>query len=840
MKKVKKEIVKDAFVIESSMEDIFSDRFDRYAREIIPDRALPDVRDGLKPVQRRILYAMYKDGNTSNKPYRKSAKTVGLVIGNYHPHGDSSVYEAMVRLSQNWKMRETLIDMHGNNGSIDDDPAAAMRYTEARLSPISALLLKDIDQKTVNFALNFDDTEEEPTVLPASYPNILVNGSIGVAIGYATNMPPHNLNEVVDATIYRINHPDCTLNDLMHIIKGPDFPTGGIIQGKEGIVNIYQKGQGHFVIRSKTEIVETKTVNQIHITEIPYDVIKSKLVSEIDEVRLSKDTQGILDVRDESDRSGLKIVVDIKKEYDPNTILNYLFKKTSLQISYNANMTVIVNKQPRLLGLIDLLDAYIEHRRDVTIRRCKYQLDKIEARCHILEGLMKAVSVMDEVISIIRKSKDKADSKKNLIKAFDFSEVQAEAIVTLQLYRLSNTDIVELKEEYAKLLSLMDVLKGVLSNEAILRQLLVKELKQVNTEFVRERKTEIQDDVEEIVIDKHSMMVNERVMITISRDGYLKRTSLRSYNASEAALTGIKEGDQLIGYLEVDSLDKLLLITESGNYLVVYVYELDEGKWKDIGTHISNISNVTGNEKILKGYIVKDFKTDAHIITLSEQGMIKKTAFSLLEPQRYNRLYNLMGLKKNDKVVHAEVIYEEDSLLLATKSGNSAMYQSNQVPSTSLKAQGVKAMNLAVGDLMADFTLVNSKRQHIVVINHEGSMKRLKVSDFSFSNRPVKGEGLYKKVKSHPLMVRYLLCNSMYDEIKFISDKEEIILCKDITLMNKDATFSNSIVLDNKSYLYKGIEEVKVIDIVEREENPSGNIRSEEGTPEYEILSFDV
>ena len=446
----KKEVIENVNeIISLNMEDIFASRFETYAREIIPDRSLPDARDGLKPVQRRILYAMYKDGNVYSKPTRKSAKTVGLVIGNYHPHGDSSVYEAMVRMSQSWKMREPLVEMQGNNGSIDDDPAAAMRYTEARLSQIADLLLKDIDQNTVEFAPNFDDSEQEPTVLPAAFPNLLVNGAKGMAIGYATNMPTHNLEEVTNAAIYLISHPDCTLEELMQIVKGPDFPTGGIVQGIEGIKNMYTTGQGKFIIRSRCEIVETKTCNQIVVKEIPYEVVKSELVRQIGEAQLSKDVQGIMDVRDESDRNGLRIVVDVRKENNAEMILNYLYKKTSLQVSYSANMTSIVNKRPVLLGLKEMLNAFVEHRREVTTRRCRYQLDKIEARCHILEGLIQCVSVLDEVIQIIRNSKDKADSKKNLCERFKFTERQAEAIVTLQLYRLSSTDIVELKEEYA-------------------------------------------------------------------------------------------------------------------------------------------------------------------------------------------------------------------------------------------------------------------------------------------------------------------------------------------------------------------------------------------------------
>ena len=562
----KKQLEDNTKYIPALLEDIMGDRFGRYAKYIIQERALPDARDGLKPVQRRILYAMYHDGNTWDHAYRKSAKTVGLVIGNYHPHGDTSVYDAMVRMSQDWKVRLPMIDMHGNNGSIDDDPAAAMRYTEVRLAKVTQVMEDDLDKDTVEFAPNFDDTETEPTVLPVPFPVMLVNGANGIAAGYATNMPPHNLREVVDATIFRLNNPECSLDNVMEFIQGPDFPTGGIVQGAQGIHDAFETGKGRIVVRGKAEIVDAKSIQQIVITEIPYEVVKSELVRKMDEIRINKDIDGILDVRDESDRNGLRITVDLRKEADAQMILNYFYKNTDLQIYYSYNNVTIIDKRPVQVGLLGLIDAFIDFRKEVVIRRSKYELARMEARCHVIEGLMKAVSVLDQVIAIIRASKDKADSKKNLMKEFGFDEPQAEAIVSLRLYRLSNTDIVMLRNEFAELVNKIEEIQSILDNPNVLRSVIVKELRAVREEYGDDRRTKIEDEVADITIDKTSMISNEHVAVTISRDGYVKRVSMRSYTASAGTATGLKEGDELIGVIECDTVDKLLLFTSKGNY----------------------------------------------------------------------------------------------------------------------------------------------------------------------------------------------------------------------------------------------------------------------------------
>ena len=829
-------------IYDYSLEEIMGDRFGRYCKTIIQDRAIPDVRDGLKPVQRRILFSMHKEKNTYDKPYRKSARAVGDIMGKYHPHGDSSIYDAMVRMSQYWKVKTPYIDMHGNNGSIDNDPAAAMRYTEARLSTVSALLLQDIDQETVLFTPNFDDSDHEPTVLPAQYPNLLVNGTTGISAGYATNIPPHNINEIVDATIYRIQNPKCDLNDILKIVKGPDFPTGGIVQGKAGIKDAFSTGKGRIIIRSKTEIIETKTINQLVITEIPYEVVKSNLVKQIDDIRLGKDAQGILDVRDESDRNGLRIVIDIKKEQDANLIFNYLLKKTSLQVSYTYNVVAIVNKRPVQLGLLAMLDAYISFRQEVVLNRSKYQLSKIQSRCHILDGLIKAVSIMDDIIAIIRHSSDKGDAKKRLIETYDFSEQQAEAIVTLRLYRLTSTDVYQLKEEYAQLVNQMELLKAIINDGAILNQLLIKEFKDVKNNFVMKRLTEIQDDVEEIIIDKQSMIVNERVMLTVSRDGYVKRVSLRSFNASDTTLTGIKDSDELIGFIETDILDNLLLITSGGNYLYLPIYEIDDAKWRDVGSHLNSLANING-DKIVDAYTVKTLQTEAWILTLSSKGMIKRTLLNDLNTQRFNRTYNLMSLSKDDAVVSSTIVYKDEEVILATKSGYAVRYALDQIPITSLKAKGVKAINLTVNDTMIAMASINDRTDTLVIINDKAGLKRIKIKDFNNNNRPVKGDTLFTRKKSNPVFIRYLIATQTYDELTFVNDQVEKVISKDITMMSKDSTFSNPLSLKDNWYLLSGIQEIKVIDLPldEITKNDADKKENDDNYREdYEFISLNV
>lgn len=773
------------------LEDLMADRFGKYSKYIIQDRALPDARDGLKPVQRRILYAMYKDGNTYDKGYRKSVKAVGQVIGNYHPHGESSVYDAMVRMSQPWKMRERMIDMHGNNGSMDDDPAAAMRYTEARLSKISQSLITDIEKNTVLFASNFDDTTTEPTVLPASYPNLLVNGASGIAAGYATNIPPHNLQEIIDAAIYRIYNPYCNLEDIMQIVKGPDFPTGGIVQGLEGITSAFRGGKGRVVIRSKTEFVQTRTLTQLVITELPYEVIKSNLVRKMDEIRLNKDIDGIMAVRDESDRNGLRIVVDLKKDANHELILNYFLKHTDLQIYYNYNVVAIVNKRPMQMGIIPLLDCYVEHREEVILRRTTFDLQKMDARCHILEGLIKAVSVLDEIIAIIRKSKDKGDAKKKLIARFDFSEIQAEAIVNLRLYRLSSTDIKELRNEFAQLVNQMAYLKTILEDRKVLHQVLVNELKAMANEFGSPRLTHVEDVMEEIVIDRQQMIVSEKVMVTLSRDGYLKRVSLRSYNASEHSIFGLKDGDTILGYQEVDTLDKLLVFTNQGKYCYAPVFEIEETKWKEVGNHISSVVKVGGEEKMVDAIVSDDLVSQCYVITVTKQGMIKRTLLAEYEVARYSRAMIAMKCKEKDEVIGVKLAYDNEEILLLSRNGFMVRYGISTIPLQSVKASGVKAMNLSGDDVVVDFDVFNGERNTICAISDQGGMKRIRLDQIQMTGRPARGERIVKLVKSKPIQMQEVRLVSVGDVMEYVEEKTfQHLPVKDVSYMDKSATVS--------------------------------------------------
>lgn len=777
-------------ILHDNLEDIMSDRFARYSKYIIQERALPDARDGLKPVQRRILYAMYEDGNTFNKPYRKSAKTVGNVIGNYHPHGDSSVYEAMVRLSQNWKITNPLVDMQGNNGSIDDDPAAAMRYTEARLSEISSYLLEDIDKDTVEWAPNFSDEKLEPTVLPARYPNLLTNGITGIASGYATNIPPHNLNEVVDACIYRIQHANCTLEELMQFVKGPDFPTGGIVMGLDGIKQAFQTGRGKVMVRSKVRIEQTRTIQQIVIYEIPYDVVKSQMVKKIDEIRLNKKIEGLLDVRDESDRTGLRVVIDVKKDIDTEQILNYLYKNTDLQVSYNYNMIAIVDKAPVQMSLADSLDAFIKHREDVVLKRSKFDYEQKSKRAHIVDGLIRAVSIMDEIIHLIRQSKNKADAKKNLIERFDFSEQQAEAIVTMRLYRLTNTDVKELKQEQSLLKKEMKRLHAILTDVNTLHQVLIEELEEINAKIHTPRLSEIQAKVQEIVIDKRAMVADEMVMVPITRDGYIKKVSMRSYNASNTDPTGMKDSDSVLAYGSCSTLDTLLFFTNRGTYGYLPVYEIEEGKWKDLGSHLGNYIKMDSNEKIIQAYFLRSFNPNVQVIMASQFGMIKRSRLSDFEVSRNNKSMVCMKIGSMDQVVSVTLSYSpEDSIAVVSQQGYALQYSAQEVAMMTLRTKGVKAMNLGKEDCIADVTILQADKQ-VLLVGDKAQMKRLKVEEIAQLKRPAKGNRLYKWVKSNPVYVKSIYAVEANQGFDLMSEDPIHFEAKDISLMNASATFS--------------------------------------------------
>ena len=726
------------------LEDIMGERFGRYSKYIIQERALPDARDGLKPVQRRILYAMYKDGNTHEKAYRKSAKTVGNVIGNYHPHGDTSVYDAMVRMSQDFKFREPLIGMHGNNGSIDGDPPAAMRYTEARISELSSELLKDIEKDLVEYIPNFDDTMREPTVLPAFFPNLLVNGATGISAGYATDIPPHNLGEVIDAVVYAMKNPKYNLSDLLQYIKGPDFPTSAIIQGKAEIEKAYSSGKGRIIVRSKTEIEKISGGRrQIVVSQIPYEVNKGNLVKKIDELRIEKKAPGISEVRDETDRNELRIVIELKKDANAATVLKYLLKNTELQVSYNINMVAIHNKRPVLMNLTMLIDAYILHQKNVVTNRTNFDLDRAKKRQHIVEGLIKMVSVIDEVVEIIRASQDKADSKKNLIARFGFTEEQVEAIVTLQLYRLSNTDIVELEEEDVALKRLISELTAILGSEKLLVQQIVSELIAVKEKFKTPRQTKIVAEIEEIKIDDTELIQKEDVMIAITRDGYVKRTSLRSYVASKVSEPMMKQGDELALKFQSNTLNKVLAFTQSGHYVLIPIHKLPDIKWKDMGAHLSSLVNLDSTDKILSSFVVDDFKSNIELLIATSGGMIKRTSLAEFEVTRFTKKLVAINLAEDDKVVTVTSAStdENSEITIITRKGMVLRYKKHEVPTAGTKAKGVKAIALNKADIVvAAVVCMPNTEVHIVLDNKK--LKKIKKKGVELSKRARKGTSI--------------------------------------------------------------------------------------------------
>ncbi|MBA2875820.1 DNA topoisomerase IV subunit A [Thermaerobacillus caldiproteolyticus] len=757
-------------LLDLPLEDVLGDRFGRYSKYIIQERALPDVRDGLKPVQRRILYAMYIDGNTADKGFRKAAKTVGNVIGNFHPHGDSSVYEAMVRMSQDWKLRNILIEMHGNNGSIDGDPPAAMRYTEARLSAIASELLRDIDRQTVEFVPNFDDTTKEPVVLPAMFPNLLVNGSTGISAGYATEIPPHSLGEVIDAVIMRIDKPNCTVDELMTVLHGPDFPTGGIIQGKDGIKKAYETGKGKIIIRGKATIESLKGgKQQIVITEIPYEVNKANLVKKIDELRFDRKLEGISDVRDETDRTGLRIVIEVKKDADAEGILNYLYKNTDLQVPYSFNMVAIHERRPKLLSLPELLDAYIEHRKEVVTNRSQYELKKAYDRQHIVEGLIKALSILDDVIATIRASSDKRDAKDNLMAKYDFTEAQAEAIVSLQLYRLTNTDITALKQEAEELEKTISELTAVLASEKKLLSVIKSELKKMKKMYADERRTVIEDEIEEIKINLEVMIPSEDVIVTVTKEGYVKRTSLRSYTASNGQDFGMKESDHLLAQLEMNTTDVLLLFTRRGNYLYCPVHELPDIRWKELGQHISNLVALDREDEIIAAIPVSNFDEPLDLIFVTKQGMVKRTELGQYKVQRYTRPFVALNVKEDDEVVTVYMTDGQHGIFLVTYQGYGLWFHENEISTVGVRAAGVKGINLKEGDYVVSAHQVKQGQvSYLIIATQRGAVKKMGINEFERTSRAKRGVVMLRELKTNPHRIVSSVLTENEEDVLFI------------------------------------------------------------------------
>ncbi|WP_349926023.1 DNA topoisomerase IV subunit A [Bacillus altitudinis] len=781
------------------LEEVIGDRFGRYSKYIIQDRALPDARDGLKPVQRRILYAMYAEGNTQDKNFRKAAKTVGNVIGNYHPHGDSSVYEAMVRMSQDWKVRNVLIEMHGNNGSIDGDPPAAMRYTEARLSAIASELLKDLDKETVEFVANFDDTSKEPVVLPAMFPNLLVNGSTGISAGYATDIPPHHLGEVIDGVIKRIEQPHCTVEDLMTVIKGPDFPTGGIIQGVDGIKKAYETGKGKIMIRGKAEIETIRGGRQqIVITEIPYEVNKANLVKKMDEFRIERKVEGISEVRDETDRTGLRIVIELKKEADANGVLNFLYKNSDLQIPYNFNMVAIHNRRPTLMTLTTVLDAYIAHQKEVVTNRSAYELRKAKERHHIVDGLIKALSILDEVIATIRSSNDKRDAKNNLMEKYDFTEAQSEAIVSLQLYRLTNTDITQLRDEARELDVRIAELEDILANEKKLFKVITNNLKKLKKTYADERRSVIEEKIEEIKINLEVMIASEDVYVTVTKDGYIKRTSQRSYAASNGKDFGMKDTDRLIHQFEMNTTDVLLLFTNKGSYIYCPVHQLPDIRWKDMGQHITNIISIDRDESIQKAIPIKEFDESSYLLFFTKGGMVKKTELLQYKAQRYSKPLVALNLKGDDELVDVHVTTGQQELFIATKNGYGLWFDEEEVSVVGPRAAGVKGINLKDGDEVVSGQIIDPKNNVLVLTTQRGAVKRMNLSEFDKTSRAKRGVIMLRELKKNPHRIVAVIAASLHDTLEIDTEKGATIPLDISTLRANDRYSNGSFILDEE------------------------------------------
>ena len=810
-------------IYDYTLEEIMGERFGRYSKYIIQDRAIPDVRDGLKPVQRRILYGMYRGHHTYDKPYVKSARSVGDIMGKYHPHGDSSIYDAMVRMSQWWKQSTPYIDMHGNNGSMDGDSPAAMRYTEARLSKISNELLDDIDKDTIVWAPNFDDSEVEPTVLPARFPNLLVNGATGISAGYATNIPPHNLGEIIDACIKRIDVPNCHLDTIMDIVKGPDFPTGGIVEGIDGIKSAYETGRGKIIVKSKTTFEEEKGKLVLAISEIPFEVNKANLVRKIDEIRIDKKIDGILEVRDESDKDGLRIAIDLKKDANKELVLNYLLKNTDLQVSYNFNMIVIDHRRPKQLGILPILDSYIEFKREVITKRTEFELKTAEARLHIVEGLIKAISILDEVIKTIRASKNKADAKENLVKKYDFTEIQAEAIVTLQLYKLTNTDVVLYEEELANLRALVAELREILNSDDKLKSVMKEELRRVKKEYATPRKTEIKDEITEIKIDTTVMIPKEDVIVQITKDGYIKRTSKRSYTSTSDE-SQLKDNDYVLGLYELNTLDTILLFTNLGNYLYVPVHIIPDIKWKDLGKHISNIIGLEEDEEIVSCIPVTNFDDKLDITIASRNGMIKRTALKEFEVSRYSKAISCMKLKGDDKVVSAFINLNND-IFIATNSNYGLWFDKEDIPVVGIKASGVKSIKLKDDYVVSVVNFNSSIDEYILIITNKGTAKRVKLEEFEKSSRSHRGLLLLREVKTNPYQTVKVFVTGSRAHIGIKNPDINLLKVSEIAIMDRYSTGSTISKHDI-------IDAFKLVDLVTKDnltiDNNSNNCNSDD------------
>ena len=813
---------------EFALEDIMGKRFGRYSKYIIQDRAIPDVRDGLKPVQRRIIFAMYRDKNTSDKQFKKCANAVGNVMGKYHPHGDTSIYEAIVRMSQDWKQNHILIEIHGNNGSMDGDPPAAMRYTEARLSKISEELLKDLDKNTVKMAPNYSDTLMEPTVLPAKFPNLLVNGSNGISAGYATNIPPHNLAEIIDATIKRIDSPNCRLETIMEIVKGPDFPTGGIVEGVDGIRQAFETGRGKIVISSKYEFVKEKGKDKIVITEIPFEVNKQQLVKKIDDIRIDNKVQGIAEVRDESDKdAAVRIVIDLKTGANKELVMNYLLKNTDCQCNYNYNMVTIVNRRPRLLGILGIIDAYIAHLKEVVKLRSEFDLNVALKEVHYTEGLVKAISILDEVIAVIRASKNKGDAEANLVKEFGFSEAQAEKIVMLQLYKLTNTDILELQTKLESLNKIIAGLKEILASEDKLALVVKEELRHIKREYAVPRKTEIRATAKEINISAEDLIIKESVMIVLTHDGYIKKVPMKSFTSAQGDETALKPGDYALNIFETSTVNKIVILTKKGNYIYVPVNDIPWCKWKDLGKHVSNLVTISPDDTVINSFIINENVSDDNILIVTKNGMVKRTNISDLIVSRYTKLYTYIKLKLDDEVVFAG--YEKENTMIITKTGYYISYKTSEIPITSSKSSGVKGINLKDDEVVSGLTY-DEKDEYLNIFTNQKTAKRIKLSEINQLSRAKRGSMVIKKVKTTNYEIISSLITNTKDQIG-LSMLEDIGELKNTDIPIMDLQSTGSAIAKKKflnAFIFADIEKVYFDESIKKKEKKDAETEKQE------------
>ena len=728
-------------LIPVDLESEMKKSFISYAMAVIITRALPDVRDGLKPVHRRIIYAMHELGMTPDKPFRKSARIVGDVLGKYHPHGDSAVYDAMVRLAQDFSTRYMLVEGQGNFGSVDGDGAAAMRYTEARMSKIAQEMVADLDKETVDFVPNFDETLMQPSVMPCRYPNLLVNGSSGIAVGMATNIPPHNLGEVIDGVICLIDNPQATLKDLMEHIKGPDFPTGGIIMGRQGIYEAYSTGRGRIVTRARTEIEQmSATRARIVVTEIPYMVNKARLVEKIAELVHERRIEGISDIRDESDRGGMRIVIELKKDVNAAVVLNYLYKHTQLQESFGAIMLALVDGEPKVLSLHQMLYHYLEHQKEVTTRRTRYDLDKAEARAHILEGLLKALDHIDEIVRTIRESESTNVARDALMARFGFSEKQAQAILDMRLARLTGLERERLQEEYAELEKTIAGLRAILADEQLLLSVVRGELLEVRRKYADERRTEIASVAEEI--DPEDLIQEEDMVVTLTHFGYVKRlptSTYRSQNRGGKGVSGMstREEDYAEQLLVMSTHEDLMFFTNRGRVYQIRCYEIPEAGRTARGTAIVNLLQLEGGEKVTAMIRIPAGAQESYLIMATRLGLIKKTALSEFQNLRRTGLIAIV-LREEDELMGVELTDGEQQILLATQGGMAIRFGEGDIRAMGRVSMGVKSMDLAEGDEVVGLA-VYEEGAHVLSVTENGYGKRTEIDDYRLQSRGGKG-----------------------------------------------------------------------------------------------------